>query len=65
MGVGVSKIVGLGIGGLCMAAESGHGSIGWINYWYAGLIVWNLCVLLSSEYASRALRSGAAEIQAA
>ncbi|MDP9055378.1 MAG: DUF5658 family protein [Acidobacteriota bacterium] len=45
LGVAVSKIVGLGIGGICVAAGRTK-LIGWINYWYAGLIVWNLCILL-------------------
>jgi hypothetical protein len=48
MGVGVSKIVALGIGGLCMALNRAR-LISWINYWYAGLIIWNLCVLLSAS----------------
>jgi hypothetical protein len=48
IGVGVSKIVALGIGGLCMALNRAR-LITWINYWYAGLIVWNLCVLLSAS----------------
>jgi hypothetical protein len=48
MGVFASKVVGLGIGGLCVAAGRVK-LIGWINYWYAGLIVWNLCILLVAE----------------
>jgi hypothetical protein len=44
----LSKIVGLGIGGVCVAADRIK-LIGWINYWYAGLIVWNLCILLVAE----------------
>ena len=48
IGVAVSKIVGLGIGGVCVAADRIK-LIGWINYWYAGLIVWNLCILLVAE----------------
>jgi Domain of unknown function (DUF5658) len=45
MGVAASKVVGLGIGGLCVAMNRVK-LIGWINYWYAGLIVWNLGVIL-------------------
>jgi hypothetical protein len=45
MGVAVSKLVGLGIGGLCIALNRSR-LITWINYWYAGLVVWNLSVLL-------------------
>jgi hypothetical protein len=44
-GLAASKILGLGIGGLCFATNRGR-LVGWINYWYAGLIVWNLCVIV-------------------
>jgi hypothetical protein len=47
LGVGVSKVVGLGIGGLCMAMNRAR-LVTWINYWYAGLIVWNLGVILTA-----------------
>jgi hypothetical protein len=33
---------------LCMAMNRAR-LVTWINYWYAGLIVWNLCVLLSAS----------------
>jgi hypothetical protein len=45
LGVGASKLLGLGIGGLCLATNRAR-LITWINYWYAGLILWNLSVLL-------------------
>jgi hypothetical protein len=45
LGVAASKVVGLGIGGLCVALNRVK-LIGWINYWYASLIVWNLGVIL-------------------
>jgi hypothetical protein len=48
VGVAVSKVAALGIGGLCMAMNRAR-LVTWINYWYAGLIVWNLCVLLSAS----------------
>jgi hypothetical protein len=47
LGVAASKVVGLGIGGLCVAVNRVR-LVGWINYWYAGLIVWNLCVILTA-----------------
>jgi hypothetical protein len=45
IGVAASKVVGLGIGGLCIALNRSR-LITWINYWYAALIVWNLSILL-------------------
>ena len=45
MGVGLSKLVGLGIGGLCVAYQRER-LISWINYWYAGLIVWNMSIIM-------------------
>jgi hypothetical protein len=47
VGVAASKIVGLGIGGVCVLANRAR-LVNWINYWYAGLIVWNLCVILAA-----------------
>ena len=47
IGVGLSKIVGIAIGGVCVATQRLR-LVGWINYWYAGLVVWNLCVILSA-----------------
>jgi hypothetical protein len=47
LGVAASKVVGLGIGGLCVAMNRAR-LVAWINYWYAGLIVWNLCVILTA-----------------
>jgi hypothetical protein len=45
IGVGASKLLGLGIGGLCIAVNRAK-LVSWINYWYAGLVVWNLCIIL-------------------
>jgi hypothetical protein len=47
IGVGLSKIVGMAIGGVCVATQRVR-LVGWINYWYAGLVVWNLCVILAA-----------------
>jgi hypothetical protein len=47
LGVAASKVIGLGIGGLCVAMNRSR-LVGWINYWYAGVIVWNLFVILTA-----------------
>jgi hypothetical protein len=48
LGLAASKAIGLIVGGLCIAMNRVR-LIGWINYWYAGLVVWNLCVILASQ----------------
>jgi len=48
-GVMVSKVLSLGLGGLCIYFKKEH-LIRWISYWYGGLIVWNLMVLLASTH---------------
>ena len=45
-GVVLSKVVALGIGGLCVWANR---IIKWITYWYGGLVVWNLMIMLHSR----------------
>jgi hypothetical protein len=45
IGVAASKVVGLGIGALCVAMNRAR-LVGWVNYWYATLVVWNLGVIL-------------------
>jgi hypothetical protein len=44
IGVAAAKMVGLGIGALCVVSHRPR-LIGWINYWYAGLVVWNLATI--------------------
>jgi hypothetical protein len=46
-GVMVSKVLSLGLGALCIYYKKNH-LIRWVTYWYGGLIVWNLMVLLAS-----------------
>ncbi len=46
-GVVVSKMLALGLGGICIYAKKHH-LIRWISYWYGGLVVWNLMVLLAA-----------------
>lgn len=46
-GVMVSKLLSLGLGALCIYFKKNH-LIRWVSYWYGGLVVWNLVVLLAS-----------------
>jgi hypothetical protein len=46
-GVLASKIVALILGGVCVYAKKTN-LIKWISYWYAGLVVWNLMVMLKA-----------------
>jgi hypothetical protein len=46
-GVIVSKLLALGIGALCVYADKPH-VVRWISYWYGGLVVWNLMVMLAA-----------------
>jgi len=46
-GVIVSKILALGLGGVCVWANKAH-VVRWITYWYGALIVWNLSVMLAA-----------------
>jgi hypothetical protein len=45
-GVVVSKVLALGIGGICIYTRK-YRLIRWITYWYSGLVVWNLMVVLA------------------
>jgi Domain of unknown function (DUF5658) len=45
-GVIVSKVLALGIGGLCIYLNKSH-LIRWISYWYGGLVLWNLTMLFA------------------
>jgi hypothetical protein len=42
-----SKVLALGIGAICICTRKQH-LIRWITYWYGGLVVWNLMVLLAA-----------------
>ncbi len=48
LGLVASKAIGLIVGGLCIALNRVR-LIALINYWYAGLVVWNLCVILVAQ----------------
>jgi hypothetical protein len=45
LGVALSKVLAVALGGVCIWLKKDR-IISWINYWYAGLVVWNLCVIL-------------------
>lgn len=47
MGVTLSKVVALALGGVCVWAKKSH-LIRWVSYWYAALVVWNLMVMLAT-----------------
>jgi hypothetical protein len=47
VGVAASKLTGVAIGALCLATDRAR-LIGWINYWYALLVTWNLCIILAA-----------------
>jgi hypothetical protein len=47
-GLIASKVLALGIGGLCVYVNKRH-IIRWISYWYGCLVVWNLIVLLAGR----------------
>ena len=46
-GVAVSKLVALALGGLCVYLKKQH-LIRWATYWYSGLVVWNLMIVLAA-----------------
>jgi Domain of unknown function (DUF5658) len=46
-GVAISKLVAVGLGGLCVYLKKNH-LIRWATYWYGGLVVWNLMIMLSA-----------------
>ena len=47
-GVIASKVLALGVGAICIYTKKHH-LIHWITYWYGGLVVWNLMVLLTAR----------------
>jgi hypothetical protein len=46
-GVIVSKLVALGLAGLCVYTKKMH-LIKWASYWYGVLVVWNLSIMLTA-----------------
>jgi hypothetical protein len=47
LGVAASKMLALAFGGICIFTDRVR-LVRWINYWFAGLILWNLLVILSA-----------------
>ena len=45
VGLAASKFVAISLAGICVALNRRF-LIRWINYWYAGLVIWNLCNIL-------------------
>ena len=43
--VAASKIMAIALAGLCIGLNRSY-LLRWINYWYAGLVIWNLCNIL-------------------
>jgi|SRR5579863_2996803 len=50
LGVAISKLIALGLGAFFVVRKKTR-LIGWINYWYAALVVWNLCILANLGHA--------------
>ncbi|HUI57607.1 MAG TPA: DUF5658 family protein [Bryobacteraceae bacterium] len=46
-GVMASKVLALALGAFCVYAKKNR-LIRWASYWYGGLVVWNLLVMLSA-----------------
>jgi Domain of unknown function (DUF5658) len=46
-GIALSKVLALALGGVCVYAKKDH-LIRWVTYWYGGLVVWNLMVMLAA-----------------
>lgn len=50
LGLTLSKLLAIFLGGLCIWLNKRH-VVRWINYWYAGLVVWNICLILATRQA--------------
>ncbi len=48
-GVVLSKLFALCLGGVCVYLKKQY-LIRWITYWYGGLVVWNLTVMLGAAW---------------
>ncbi|HTX37772.1 MAG TPA: DUF5658 family protein [Bryobacteraceae bacterium] len=47
VGVALSKLLALALGAWCVYRKK-HQLIRWITFWYGGLVVWNLMILLAA-----------------
>jgi len=52
LGVAMSKMVGLAIGGICVATGRIK-LLSLANYWYAALVVWNMAMILTAASGAR------------
>ncbi len=43
-GLALSKAIAFALCGICIWLNKRH-VIGWINYWYAALVVWNMVLI--------------------
>jgi hypothetical protein len=46
LALSLSKLTALALAGVCIGLNK-HYLVRWITYWYAGLIAWNLCMILA------------------
>ena len=46
-GVIASKVLAMGIAGLCVYLKKNH-LVRYANYWYSALVLWNLTILLAA-----------------
>lgn len=46
IGVGLSKLVALALGGMCVYWKKQR-LIRWASYWYGALVIWNLMIILA------------------
>ncbi len=46
-GLVLSKVLALALGGICVYTKR-WSLIRWSSYWYGGLVVWNLMVIMAS-----------------
>jgi hypothetical protein len=51
LGVVLAKLCALALGGFCIYLKK-ENLIRWISYWYGGLVIWNLMVLLAAPVAA-------------
>jgi hypothetical protein len=49
VGIMLSKIIAVGLASLCIFMDKYH-LVRWITYWYVGLVVWNLCIILAGPH---------------
>lgn len=49
VGLAISKMVAVLIAGICIAINRPN-LIKWVNGWYAALVVWNLCLILTVHH---------------